>query len=264
MPSISTISSDNLALLFSTLPQLNAARAKTLPQAHFCASQRGKDSVRNGSVRITFIILVVATSLIFGSSGVTMAQTVSFADAIVGSTPKDFASALTGRGPNGRWEIVADPTASVGKALAQTSQDRTDYRFPLAIYAPSLPPDVEVTIRFKPTAGDVDQAGGVAVRLVDPNNYYIARANALEDNIRFYRVVDGNRQQLGSANVKVKSGEWRTLTLRAQGDRFTVSSDGTELFAVSDKTFPGPGKVALWTKSDSVTSFDRLEIKVLP
>jgi hypothetical protein len=208
--------------------------------------------------------LFMAATLVLAFPAVAAAQTVTFAEAAVGSTPKDFEYGLTGGGTAVKWAIVADPTASGGKALAQTSQDRTDYRFPLAIYAPTLPPNVEVTIRFKPTAGDVDQAGGVVVRLVDSNNYYIARANALEENIRFYRVVDGNRQQLGSANVKVKSGEWRTLTLRALGDRFSVSSDGTELFAVSDKTFPGPGRVGLWTKSDSVTSFDRLEIKTLP
>ena len=211
-----------------------------------------------------YIEALIAATLVLGLPSVAAAQMVTFAEAIVGSTPKDFEYALTGRGPTGRWEIVGDPAASGGKALAQISRDRTDYRFPLAIYASSLPPDVEVTIRFKPTAGDVDQAGGLVVRLIDSNNYYVARANALEDNIRFYRVVDGNRQQLGGATVKVKSGEWRTLTLRAQGERFTVSSNGMELFAVSDKTFRGPGKVALWTKSDSVTSFDLLEIKALP
>ena len=102
------------------------------------------------------------------------------------------------------------------------------------------------------------------MRFADANNYYVARANALEDNIRFYRVVGGNRQQLASANGKVKSGEWRTLTLRAEGEKFTVSSEGQPLFTVSDKTFSGAGKVGLWTKADSVTNFDQIEINALP
>src|SRR5262249_28236077 len=101
-------------------------------------------------------------------------------------------------------------------------------------------------------------------RFADANNYYVARANALEDNIRFYRVVNGSRQQLGGWNGKVMSREWRTLTLRADGETFTISSEGQTLFTVKDRTFPGAGKVGVWTKADSVTNFDRIEIKALP
>jgi hypothetical protein len=125
---------------------------------------------------------------------------------------------------------VADATAASGRAIAQTSTDRTDYRFPLAVYQPISPKDVEVTVRFKPVAGKVDQAGGIAVRLTTPDDYYVVRANALEDNVRFYRVVKGNRQQIAGADTKVASGEWHTLTLKAQGDRFTVSFDGKQLY----------------------------------
>ena len=141
--------------------------------------------------------------------------------------------------------------------------DRTDYRFPLAVYQPISAKDVEVTVRFKPVAGKVDQAGGIAVRLTTPDDYYVVRANALEDNVRFYRVVKGNRQQIAGANTKVASGEWHTLSLKAQGDRFTVSFDGKQLYTTEDKTFGNPGKVALWTKADSVTHFDRIAITPL-
>ena len=98
----------------------------------------------------------------------------------------------------------------------------------------------------------------------DANNYYIARANALENNVRFYRVVGARRQQLATANAKVAAGQWHTLTLRAEGDRFTVSLDGKTLHTTTDRTFRSAGKVGLWTKSDSVTHFDRIEIKQLP
>jgi hypothetical protein len=158
---------------------------------------------------------------------------------------------------------VADPTAAAQKAIAQTSTDRTDYRFPLAVYEPLSAANVEVSIRFKPVAGKVDQAGGIAVRLASPDDYYVVRANALEDNVRLYRVVKGSRQQIQGANLKVAANQWQTLGLRAEGDRFTVSFDGKTLFTAQDRTFANPGKVALWTKADSVTHFDTISITPL-
>ena len=160
--------------------------------------------------------------------------------------------------------VVADPTAAEGRALAQVSTDRTSYRFPLAIYEPYNGKNVEVSVRFKPVAGTVDQAGGIAVRLQTPDDYYVVRANALEDNVRFYRMVKGKREQLAGTNVKVSTNSWHTLALRAEGDLFTVSYDGKELFAARDATFAGAGKVALWTKADSVTYFDTIAITPLP
>ncbi len=191
------------------------------------------------------------------------AQHVSFAAAPVGEKPKDFEPALTGKGKPGQWTVVEDSGAEGGRALAQENADPTDYRFPLAIYMPIVPSDVEVTTRFKPISGKVDQAGGVVVRLVDRNNYYLARANALENNVHFFRVVGGRRQELAGANTKVESGVWHTLTLRAEGNRLTVSFNGKPLITHTDKTFNAPGKAALWTKADSVTRFDWIEIKPL-
>jgi hypothetical protein len=180
-----------------------------------------------------------------------------------GAPPPDFEFWRTGDGEVGRWTVVEDATAIGGKAIAQESVDRTDYRFPLAIYKPVSAEDVEVTTRFKPMSGRADQAGGIAVRLTTPDDYYVVRANALENNVRFYRVVNGKREQLGGANTKVSAGEWHTLRLRAEGDRFTVSFDEKELFTAKDGTFRRDGKVALWTKADSVTRFDGISIKPL-
>src|SRR5262249_27521299 len=146
------------------------------------------------------------------------------------------------------------------KVIAQTSKDTTDYRFPLAVYKPVSARNVDVVVRFKPAAGKVDQAGGIAVRLMTPDDYYVARANALEDNVPFYRVVKGRREQLQGSNVKVAGNQWHTLGLRAEGDKFTVSFDGKALFTARDTTFDKPGKVALWTKADSVTHFDAITI----
>ena len=181
-----------------------------------------------------------------------------------GSPPAGFSFARTGQGRPGEWIVTSDTTSSTGKAIEQTSTDRTDYRFPLAIQESLSATNIDVEVRFKAVAGKTDQAGGIAVRLQDADNYYVARANALEDNVRFYRVVKGRREQLAGANLKVTPNEWHTLGLRAEGDRFTVSVDGRKLFSATDKTFARAGGVALWTKSDSVTRFDQVKMTVLP
>jgi hypothetical protein len=191
------------------------------------------------------------------------AQTVTFADSPMGTLPEKFETARTGNGAPAEWKIVPDASAEGGKALAPVGADRTDYRFPLAIYQPVSAKDVEVTAHCKPVAGKVDQACGIAVRLSTPDDYYVARANALEDNVNFYRVVKGKREMIRGANLKVASNEWHTLALRAEGDSFTVSFDGKQLFTATDKTFAAAGKVALWTKADSVTHFDRVDIRAL-
>ena len=154
----------------------------------------------------------------------------------------DFTLWRTGEGEAGKWTIVADPTAVNGQALGQLSNDRTDYRFPLAIYKPYSGKDLELSVRFKAVAGTVDEAGGIVLRLSTPDDYYVARANALEDNVRFYRVVRGRREQLAGADLKVSANQWHILTLRAEGERFTVSFDGNGLFSAQDGTFRDAGK----------------------
>jgi hypothetical protein len=180
-----------------------------------------------------------------------------------GAEPTDFTFWRTGQGADSQWTVVADPTAAKGRAIAQMSKDRTDYRFPLAVYKPFSGRNLEISVRFKPVAGTVDEAGGIALRLLTPDDYYVARANALEDNVRFYRVVKGRREQLAGANTKVAPNQWHTLALKAEGDRFTVSFDGKALISAQDGTFPNAGKVALWTKADSVTYFDTISIRPL-
>jgi hypothetical protein len=175
----------------------------------------------------------------------------------------EFTQWRTGDGGAAEWSLVADASAAGGRAIAQVSKDKTNYRFPLAIYKPFSGEDLEVLVRFKPVTGTVDQAGGIAVRVITPDDYYVLRANALEDNVRFYRVVKGQREQLGGADVKVAPNVWHTLALKAEGDRFSISYDGKMLFTAEDNTFAGPGKVALWTKADSVTHFDTIAITPL-
>jgi hypothetical protein len=213
--------------------------------------------MRRGDVGFPLAALLVFAGAAWGQGGGAMIVDLSKLPA---NLEPDFTLWRTGQGDAGEWSLIADPTATDGRAIAQVSKDRTDYRFPLAVYKPYSGKDLELSVRFKPVAGTVDQAGGIAVRLSTPDDYYVARANALEDNVRFYRVVKGRREQLASANAKVAPNEWHTLALRAEGDRFTVSFDGKALLTAQDNTFPDAGKVALWTKADSVTYFDTISI----
>lgn len=207
--------------------------------------------------------IVIAVGLLVGLAHAAEPLTVNFAGAAVGALPAGFTAAMTGRGSRAKWVVVEDRGAAGGRALAETGNDPTDYRFPLAIHDTAAK-NVEVTIRFRAVEGRVDQAAGIALRLADPDNYYVVRANALEDNVNFYRVVKGNRQQISGARARVARNVWHTLTLRAEGDRFTVSLDDRQLFAATDRTFSNAGKVALWTKADSLTHFDSLTVTALP
>lgn len=144
--------------------------------------------------------------------------------------------------------------------LAQTGANSTDYRFPVAVAnAPSVK-DGKVSVKCKPVSGKVDQACGVVFRYQDENNYYVARANALEDNVNLYFVKGGKRKEIKGFKTKVASGVWHELTLEAKGDHLEVSFDGKKMLEATDKNFVAAGKAGVWTKADSVTYFDDMTI----
>jgi hypothetical protein len=183
-----------------------------------------------------------------------------------GALPDGCTPALTGRGGAVKWVII-DSEPDGPRGVAEVSADPTDDRFPLCIadgVAFSSLANVDASVRLRPVTGKADQAGGIAIRLKDANNYYVVRANALEDNVRLYAVIDGDRRQFAGKSVKVAANQWHTLRLRAIGDRFTVYFDGAPLFEATDRRIVEPGRVALWSKADSVTEFVDLAIEPLP
>jgi hypothetical protein len=178
-----------------------------------------------------------------------------------GKLPAKFHDALTGQGAKGQWVVKADPSApSQPNVLAQTSTDKTDYRFPLAIADDGSFQNLEMSVKFKAVSGEVDRAAGMVFRLKDANNYYIVRANALENNYRLYHVVSGRRVQFAGANFKVASGEWHELRVECVGNHIICYYDGEKKIDATDETFKEAGKVGLWTKADSVTYFDDLRV----
>ena len=188
------------------------------------------------------------------------------------SAPLGFTQARTGRGRSGAWEVQEDKTAPSGtKVLAQTSDDPTHYRFPLCIYDAFEARDVDLSVYFKPLSGRVDQAAGLVWRYQDTDNYYVVRANALEENVVLYKVENGKRSDLKSKgswfaygkNVPVPLAEWSSLRVLVRANTFSVWLNGDPLFDVEDETFANAGKLGLWTKADSVTLFDTLTARSL-
>jgi hypothetical protein len=179
----------------------------------------------------------------------------------VGAMPAKFHAARTGQGAESKWVVTADTTApSKPNVVAQTSTDATDNRFPLLIADEGSFQDLDLRVKFKAVTGEVDRAAGLVFRLKDANNYYIVRANALEDNYRLYRVVAGNRRQFAGANFKVTPGEWHELRVECVGNKILCYYDGGKKIEATDDTFKEAGKVGLWTKADSVTYFDDLKV----
>jgi hypothetical protein len=171
---------------------------------------------------------------------------------------RDFEFATAGDGEAGEWSIIEN---DAGRVLAQTVADPTDNRFAFAIYRPFLGRDAFVSIRFMTIAGETDRGAGVFVRFTSVDDYYVARASVLENNVGLYRVVAGKRQMIGCMEVNVSGQEWHTLGIAARDERLTIFFDGRELFVAVDRRFPGPpGRVGLWTKADSMTWFESLKI----
>jgi hypothetical protein len=192
-------------------------------------------------------------------------EVIRFDQAVEGNLPPGWFVAMTHAGGPPKWEIVRDNSAAhPPMVLAQVSRDPTAGRFPLVIYDRASLRNGEVSVAFKPVDGSVDRAAGIVWRYQNPNNYYIVRANALENNVVLYKVQNGVRLSIApkglpsrSYGVKhpVPSSQWSTLRVVFNGSLFTVFMNGDRLFEVEDQTFQEAGKVGLWTKADSVTHF---------
>ena len=192
---------------------------------------------------------------------IAMAEPVNFEDGVIGSAPKGWTLTKTGRGEP-KWTIETDASApSKSKVLEQSGKAA----YPLALKDGTSIQDGYIEVKFKAISGSEDRAAGLVWRARDANNYYVMRANALEDNIVLYKTVNGVRSSLDivgrkggyGVNVPVPAGQWHTLRVEFAGTRFRVAFNGRALFEVEDATFTTAGRIGLWTKADSVTVFDQ-------
>ena len=217
-------------------------------------------------MKVTLLVVLLTTAL---SAQTPSRRVIDFESDKAGQAPAAFSFGLTGNGRQGVWVVRKDEAAADrGNVLAQTDNDRTSYRFPIAVYNDVTAKDVDISVRFRPVSGGVDQAAGLIWRYQDANNYYIVRANALEGNVVLYKVENGKRTDLplkGSGRTygkkaSVPKNTWSQLGVTVRGPLFTVSLNGQGLYEVEDTTFTGAGKVGVWTKADSVTYFDDLTV----
>jgi hypothetical protein len=212
---------------------------------------------------------LIHVALLLAATLVTMhgaTRKVDFTQDAVDQPPKGFEFGHTARvGQPGKWIVLAD---GPNKVLAQTDADSTRSRFPVAVLTDVITADGDLSVRFKPMSGRVDQAAGLVWRYQNQDNYYIVRANALEDNVVLYKVENGKRIDLPvkgegrtyGKKADVPAMQWSTLRVVATGRLFEVYFNGTKLYEVEDATFTQAGKVGVWTKADSVTHFDDLAI----
>ncbi len=175
--------------------------------------------------------------------------------------PPGFQSAFTGKGEPGLWVVKKiEHAPSADNVVVQTRLDTTDYRFPLLILDNVSYKDLMVCVRFQAVSGKTDQAGGLAFRYKDNNNYYVLRANALENNVRLYTVINGNRKQIAGKNTKVTRGEWHLLKVICKANKIQCFFDNVLVIETADGTFDS-GSAGLWTKADSQTFFDDLVVQ---
>jgi hypothetical protein len=179
-------------------------------------------------------------------------ETIDFDKELPGTLPAEWIAGVTGRGTP-HWTVEADPDApSAPHVLKQSGSGD----FPWCVKKSASLADGFVEVKFKPLSGHEDQAGGLVWRWKDRDNYYVARANALENNVSLYYTDTGRRKTIKYVDAPVARNAWHTLRVEFRGAAIRVLFDGTAYITVDDSHIRGPGAVGVWTKADSVTAFD--------
>jgi hypothetical protein len=198
--------------------------------------------------------LCAATGILVNGlwSAIAMAETFNFDADAVGLVPAGWIAGVTGQGA-GRWSVETDASApSKPNVLKQSG--RGD--FPWCVRQGASVADGFVEVRFKPLAGNEDQAGGLVWRWKDSGHYYVARANALENNVSLYYTNAGRRVTIKYADAPVARNQWHALRVEFSGRHIRVALDAETYIETDDAHIAGAGAVGVWTKADSVTLFD--------
>lgn len=195
--------------------------------------------------------LVIAVSLLV-TAGNVPADTLSFDSDEVGQPPKGWACGVTGKGSS-RWVVESNAAAP---SLPNVLKREDAATFAWCVKSGAAATDGTVKVKFKPVSGKEDQAGGLVWRWKNGNNYYIARANALEGNVSLYYMLKGTRKTIKYVDAPVAANSWHTLEVTYKGDLIQVALDGKVYIETRDAHIAGVGRVGVWTKADSVTLFD--------
>jgi len=195
-------------------------------------------------------VLVALLASLFTSA--VLADTSGFDQDPAGAPPAGWACGVTGRG-SPKWAVETDPTAPSKPNVLRQSGKGT---YPWCAKKDVAITDGFVEVKFKPMQGSEDRAAGLMWRFKDGDNYCLARANALENNVSLYHTTRGSRQTIKYVDAPVQANEWHTLRVEFAGKHIKVSLDGKQYIELDDDHIAGPGAVGVWTKADSVTAFD--------
>lgn len=195
---------------------------------------------------------IAVANLAFATALSAQAETESFDKTKPGALPEGWVCGVTGKG-SPRWAVDTDPAAPSAPQVLQQTGSGT---FPWCVKKDVSLADGFVEVKFKAIRGKEDQAGGVVWRWKDGNNYYVARANALENNVSLYYTANGRRNTLKYVDAPVARNVWNTLRVEFAGAQIRVALNGKTYIDLKDTRIAGAGAVGLWTKADSVTGFD--------
>ena len=206
---------------------------------------------------MTKILATAAAGTLATAAG---AETIGFDADPVGAPPAGWQCGSTGGG-SPRWTVEADAsTPSLPNALKQSGKAP----FPWCVKQGTSLADGAVEVKFKPLSGREDQAGGLVWRWKDGDNYYVARANALENNVSLYYTEGGRRRTIKYVDAPVPGNVWHTLRAEFKASRIRILLDGKAYIELDDANITGPGAVGVWTKADSVTIFDDFTYQPAP
>ena len=194
------------------------------------------------------VVTVVACALTWNAH----AETERFDGTKPGALPDKWECGVTGSG-NPKWSVGIDASAPSGNNVLQQTGKGT---FPWCVKKDVSLVNGFVEVKFKPLQGKEDEAGGLVWRWQDGNNYYVARANALESNVSLYYMSNGRRNTIKYVDVPVRADAWHILRVDFNKKHISVSLDGGRYIDLDDSHIAAPGAVGVWTKADSVTSFD--------
>jgi hypothetical protein len=239
------------------------AQGGTVGKPRAAVDDDDDDDNEKGEQRKEHAMAVKGEQTAAGKEQTILGARLDFEDTAVGALPQGWRAAETaGSGKLGTWRVEERADAPSGKrvlTLATTQNSGTTFNMVLS--DARFPADLALSVRIHANNGSEDQGGGLVWRAKDAGNYYLARWNPLEDNLRCYKVVDERRSMFKSVELKADPKDWHHLAITMQGGKCTIAFDGKDLLEFEDDTFTQPGRVGVWTKADAASSFDVLEAR---
>jgi hypothetical protein len=215
---------------------------------------------RRAALALAVLLLLAAA---FGARAETLRRFLASPLVEEGSDPDGCTPALSGFGGPPHWQVRVERYLPDGKGLIEASDIPLPNRYPLCIADQPMAKNAEVQLPFVAHDGGIAQAAGVVLRFADPQDFYVAEADALSGRVRLIGIVNGERREIASAALSIVSGQAHTLKVKAEGETFGVALDGVPLFTAHDGGLLSSGRFGVRSRADSRTVFGDLYVTVL-